>query len=223
MIATSYPCPLPNGSSADEYALTFDRGGKQRLLIIPALLDEGHRLRRLCVDVMRRLDGSGIATFLPDLPGTNESRINLANLSLSDWHRAISSAANHFQATHVLAVRGGGLLAAQGLPGWAYGPVKGPNLLRTLIRARVLSSQESGREESGDDLLIEAQDQGIDLGGYRLNAEMIQQLQVAPVAPLPEIAQDLLGAGPLWLRPEPEADADQADALAAYLTRAIRQ
>ncbi|MEY4239552.1 MAG: hypothetical protein RL339_2153, partial [Pseudomonadota bacterium] len=31
-----------------------------------------------------------------------------------------------------------------------------------------------------------------------------------------------LGGSPLWLRAEPDADATQADALAAYLTMAIR-
>ncbi|NBW74737.1 MAG: hypothetical protein EBR34_02965 [Sphingomonadaceae bacterium] len=224
MNASSYPCPLPDGSSADEYALVFDRGLPQRLLIIPALFDEGHRLRRLCVDVMRRLGGSGIDSILPDLPGSNESTADLATLSLADWTSAARTAAGYFGATHVLALRGGGLVAALGLPGWHYGPVKGASLLRTMIRARVLSSREAGREESGEGLLIEAQEHGIELAGYRLGAAMVQQLQAAqPAENLTEIDQELLGGSPLWLRAEPDADAAQADALAAYLTMAIRK
>lgn len=223
MNATSYLCPLPDGSSAAEYALGFDRGNAQRLLIVPALFDEGHRMRRLCVDVMRRLDGSGIDSFLPDLPGTNESVSNLTSLALSDWTVAMSSAANHFQATHVFAVRGGCLVVPTGLPGWSYGPIKGASLMRTLIRARVLASREADREESGEGLLIEAQEHGIELAGYRLGAAMVQQLQAAlPVPDLDEIDQDVLNGSPLWLRSEPDADATQADALAAYLTLAIR-
>ncbi len=223
MIPSSYPCPLPNGTSVNEYALAFDRGAAHRLLIVPALLDEAHRLRRLCVDMMRRLDGSGIDSFLPDLPGTNESTVSLADITLPDWTQAMRVAASQFGATHVLALRGGGLVAPSGLSGWHYGPVKGASLLRTLIRARILASQEAGREESGEGLLIEAQEHGIELAGYQLDAAMIQQLQAAhPVAGLAEIEQDLIGGSPLWLRAEPAADAGQADALAAYLAMAIR-
>ena len=223
MIATGYRCPLPDGSNADEYALAFDRSSAQRLLIIPALFDEGHRLRRLCIDVMRRLDGSGVDSMLPDLPGSNESTTDLATLTLASWAAAISAAAKQFGPTHVLACRGGGLVAPSGLPGWHYGPVKGSSLLRTLIRARVLSGREAGREESGEGLLIEAQEHGIELAGYRLSAALIQQLQAAQaLASLTEIEQELLGGSPLWLRAEPDADPGQADALAAYLTIAIR-
>ena len=223
MNAASYPCPLPDGSSLAEYALAFDRGSDQRLLIIPALLDEGHRMRRLCVEVMRRLDASGIAALLPDLPGTHDSRADLAGIALADWANAISSAANHFRAPHVLAVRGGGLLMPPGLPGWRYAPVDGASLLRRMIRARILSSREAGCEEDAEDLLQAARQAGIELAGYRLGAAMIRQLQDAQIdRQLPEIEQDLIGGSPLWLRAEPDADADQADALAAYLTIAMR-
>ncbi len=223
MNLTSYPCPLPDGSRAAEYALAFDRGAAQRLLIIPALFDEGHRLRRLCVDVMRRLAGTGIDSVLPDLPGTNESLVDLQTLALTDWTAAISAAASNFDATHVLAMRGGGLLAPQALSGWCYAPLRGASQLRTLVRARVLSSREAGREENGEALLIEAQEHGIELAGYRLAAAMVQQLQGAQPNPdLAEVEQDLLGGSPLWLRAEPDADMGQADALAAYLTMAMR-
>jgi hypothetical protein len=47
--------------------------GPTRLLIVPALFDEGNRMRRLTVEVMRRLAASGIASVLPDLPGLQES------------------------------------------------------------------------------------------------------------------------------------------------------
>lgn len=223
MKVASYPCPLPDGSSADEYALVFDKGAPQRLLIAPALFDEGHRMRRLCVDVMRRLAGSGIDSIVPDLPGTNESTVDLAGVALSDWTAAATAAAVHFGATHVLGLRGGGLIVPADLPGWHYGPVKGANLLRTLIRARVLASREASRDENGEGLLIEAQEHGIELAGYRLGAAMIQQLQAAqPNSDLTEIEQDLLGGSPLWLRAEPDADANQADALAAYLAMGMR-
>ncbi len=222
MTPTAYPCPRFTDPGASEYALAFDRGQAVRLLVIPALFDEGHKLRRLCVEVMRRLDGSGIDCFLPDLPGTNESSADLAGLALADWASAATAAAGHFRATHVLAVRGSGLIVPPGLPGWVYGPVKGASLLRTMLRARVLSSREAGREESGEGLLVEAQEHGIELAGYRLGAAMVQQLQAAQPAALAEIDQDLVGGSPLWLRAEPDYAPAQADALAAYLTMAVR-
>ncbi|MCZ8323648.1 MAG: hypothetical protein O9283_00110 [Sphingomonadaceae bacterium] len=222
MTPASYPCPRPSDPGAPEYALAFDRGQAVRLLIIPALFDEGHKLRRLCVEVMRRLDGSGVDSFLPDLPGTNESTADLTGLTLADWASAMTAAADHFRATHVLAVRGGGLIVPPGLPGWCYGPVKGSSLLRTMLRARVLSAREAGREESGEGLLVEAQEHGIELAGYRLGAGMVQHLQAAQPATLAEIAQDVVGGSPLWLRAEPDYAPSQADALAAYLTMAVR-
>lgn len=225
MTPATYPCPRPADPGATEYSLAFDRGQALRLLIIPALFDEGHKLRRLCVEVMRRLDGGGIDSFLPDLPGTNESLTDLDDLTLVDWAAAASAAARHFGATHVLAIRGGGLIVPPGLPGWSYGPVKGSSLLRTMLRARVLSSREAGREESSEGLLVEAQEHGIELAGYRLGAAMVQQLQAAQPAGAPhlaEIDQELLGGSPLWLRAEPGFDPSQADALAAYLTMAVR-
>lgn len=222
MIQACYPCPQPDGTTADEYALSFDSQSAHRLLIVPALFDEGHKLRRLCVGVMRRLAGCGIDSFLPDCPGTNESTADLSAFALSDWQAAMTAAAGHFGANHVLAVRGGGLIAPSPLPGWAYGPVKGASLLRTLVRARVLSSRESGRAESADNLLTEAQDHGMELAGYRIGAALIRQLQTAqPAETLAEIAPGLVPGSPLWLRSEPGDDAAQADALAAYLAMAI--
>lgn len=222
MTPASYPCPRPTDPGASEYALAFDRGQAVRLLVIPALFDEGHKLRHLCVEVMRRLDGSGIDSFLPDLPGTNESTADLNHLTLADWAAATIAAAHHFRPSHVLAVRGGGLIVPPGLPGWCYGPVKGSSLLRTMLRARVLSAREAGREESGEGLLVEAQEHGIELAGYRLSAGMVQQVQAASPAALAEIEQDVVGGSPLWLRAEPDYAPAQADALAAYLTMAVR-
>ncbi|WP_088310774.1 hypothetical protein [Novosphingobium sp. B 225] len=225
MKPASYPFALPHCGLAQEYALSFDVARERRVLVIPALFDEGHKLRRLCVEVMRRLDASGIDSMLPDLPGTGESEQELSAIALEDWASAMSAAANTFGATHVLAVRGGGLLLPEGLPGWHYGPVKGASQLRTLLRARTLAAREAGREESVDTLLTEAQERGIELAGYRLSAAMTAGLQAALPVPrmgVQVIEQDMLGGSPLWLRAEPDDDADQADALAAVIAMGIK-
>lgn len=224
MIA-SWPCPLPGGRIAEEYAVIFDRDRAHRLLIAPALFEEASRMRRLTVEVMRRLDGAGIDSLLPDLPGCNESLESLGDQTPEDWGDALGAAARHFAATHVLGIRGGGLFLPRDLPGWFYAPVKGANLLRQMIRARILAAREAGRNETQDGLLAAALESGAELAGYRLSAEFIRQFQaLAPAkrSNLGDIAQDTIGGGGLWLRAEPDDDAGQADALAAVLAIGIK-
>ena len=220
MKPASYPCPLPGGAAASEYALTFDRSRQRRVLIAPALFDEGHKLRRFTAEVMRRLDGAGIDCFLPDLPGLNESEQNLALIEPEDWRMALEAAARHFAATHVLALRGGGLVLPGKLGGWHYAPVKGASLLKTMLRARILASREAGRDETLDGLMDQGLAMGLELAGYSLSGEMLRQMGELISGTQPGITvvdHELLGGGPLWLRAEPDEDRAQADALAAII------
>ena len=217
MIA-SYPCP---GGAADEFTLAFDRGRERRLLIVPALFEEANRLRRLTVEVMRRLDAAGIDCFLPDLPGCNESLQPLEGQTLDSWRTAMTAAARHFAATHVLGVRGGALLQPE-LPGWRYAPVKGANLLRQMLRARIVVSREQGLSETQESLLEAGSREGLELVGYRLGAGLLGQLQAAEPAPASDIPQDMVGGGGLWLRAEPGEDRAQADALAAIVAVGLK-
>ena len=211
----------PSGGP-EEYAVSFDRGRDRRLLVLPALFDEANKLRRLTVEVMRRLDAGGTDSFLPDLPGCNESGAPLQAQDLAGWTMQATQACQYFGASHVLAIRGGALLAPDGMPGWSYAPAKGQALLGTMLRARVVAAREAGREETRDALLAKGIAEGLTLAGHRLGARMIAQLQVAgPVPGLDPIAQgDIGGAGP-WLRAEPGFDAAQADALAQRLLQGL--
>ena len=68
--------------------------------------------------------------------------------------------------------------------------------------------------------------QGMELAGYRLSAEMFARLhELAPNEDirLTAIDQELVGGSPLWLRAEPDEDADQADALAAVIAMGLKQ
>lgn len=220
-----WPCPLPGGGSAEEMALIFDQLRRWRLLIVPALFDEGNRLRRFTVEVMRRLDNAGVDSFLIDLPGLNESAQPLECQTPDSWRSAVAAAASHFRASHVLGVRGGGLLLDGELPGWRYAPVNGANVLRQMLRARILSSREAGVAESQDSLLAQAPEAGLELAGYRLGAALITAFQALTPAPFPGIAdlgQDMLGGSGLWLRAEAGEDRSQADALAAILAIGIK-
>jgi hypothetical protein len=219
MIGT-WPCPAGDQATAQEYAFSFDSGRAKRLLIVPALFDESNRLRRLTVEVMRRLNGAGIDTFLPDLPGCNESLSDLCKFALADWASAMVAAARHFRASHVLAVRGGALVVPRSLPGWRYAPVNGATILRQMLRMRMLAAREAGREETQGSLIELGLAEGLELAGYRLSSTMVAALQSATPPEETEqsiIGQDMLGGSPLWLRAEPDEDREQADALAAVI------
>lgn len=213
--------PSPGG---EEYALAFDKGRAHRVLVLPALFDEGNKLRHFTVETMRRLGAAGIDSFLPDLPGCNESLAPLEAQMLESWRAAAAEAAWHFSATHVLAIRAGALVAPDALPGWRYAPVAGSAQLRSLLRARVLVSREAGREENRDALLAEGRQSGLELAGYRLGPQMIADLaeaELPPAGKLHDIAQSELGGAALWLRAEPDHDPKQADALAAIVSRGL--
>ena len=219
MIA-EWPCPLPQGGTGTEYALTFDRGRQHRLLVLAPLFDEANKLRHQLVEVMRRLDGSGIDSFLPDMPGWNESLEPFQIQTLEGWRHAARAAATHFGITHLLSVRSAAIFAPTDVPGWRYAPIGGPNILRALLRARLVSSREAGRDENMDSLRELGRTDGIELGGYQIGATLFNALDNAPLQDsgiLAEIEQATIGGSGLWLRAEPDYDTAQADALAAIV------
>lgn len=208
-----------------EWATAFDQGRDARLLVVPALFEEANRTRRLAVEVMRRLNKAGIDSVLPDFPGCNESLQPLAEQTVESWRAAMTAAASAFSASHVLAIRGGALFVPPGLPGWLLAPVNGASQLRQMLRARVVSSREAGREEKQEDLLARGQAEGLDLSGYPLYAAFLREFPslVPPVSPgLSTIEQAMLGGSALWLRAEPGFERAQADALAAIVAVGIR-
>ncbi|WP_374405459.1 hypothetical protein [Pelagerythrobacter sp.] len=189
------------------------------MLVLPALFDEANKLRRLTVEAMRRLDAAGIDAVLPDLPGCNESLRPLSDQTLEHWREAARAAAAHFGATHVLALRGGALVAPSDLPGWAYAPVAGRQILRAMLRARTITAREAGREETIDGIQATARAEGIELAGWALGPAMFTQLEAGePDGALTTL--EIAGAG-LWLRAEPDESRAQAEALAAAVVAGI--
>ena len=225
MTPQAYPSPLPGGETTGEFVLTFDSARPPRLLIVPALFDEANRLRRLTVDVMRRLDAAGIDSALPDLPGCNESLQALDVQTIETWRAAMAAAAAWFGATHVLGLRGGAGLTPDALPGWHYAPAKGSAILRQMLRARIMAAREAGVNENHDELLASGMADGIDLSGHQLGPGLVaglRDLEPLDGDHIAAIGQDMLGGGGLWLRAEPDESREQADALAAILTIGLR-
>lgn len=220
---TEWACPGPSGP-VSEYAFVLDRERTQRLLVVPPLFEEANRMRRMLAETMRALDAAGVDSFLPDLPGCNESGQDFSAQSLSAWRGAMDAAAIHFAATHVLAVRGGALVFPNRLPGWVYEPVKGQTILRQLVRARTIAAREAGREEDGASLLARGREHGLDLAGYRCGAALIAGLEGA----LPQdegqrtlLQRELEGGAGLWLRSEPGEAPGQSTVLARIIATEI--
>lgn len=212
------------GPDGDEYALAFDRGRERRLLVLPALFDEANKLRHFTVEVMRHLAATGLDSFLPDLPGCNESLAPLERQTLAGWSQSAEAAAAHFGATHMLSVRGGALCEPDGLPVVRFAPATGAALLRGLLRARVIASKEGGIDEDREALLERGRREGLELAGYRLGGQMVRELETAEPtggAALANVAQPDLGGPGLWLRAEPDHNPEQAEALAVRVAEAI--
>ena len=114
-------------------ALAFDSNREHRLLVLPALFDEANKMRRQTVEVMLRLELSGVDTFLPDFTGCNESLQPMAEQTLANWRAGAEAAAVHFNATHVFSIRAGCLLAPPHQPGWRYAATTGAKALRSLL------------------------------------------------------------------------------------------
>ena len=220
MIFTWNIPPADGALPGEELLVAFDQGRPMRVLVLPAWFDEANKLRRMTVEVMRRLDRAGIDSLLPDLPGCNESRAPLEQQTLDGWRASAQAAADSLGATHVLAIRSGALLAPAALPGWHYAAQSGPKLLRGMIRARTIAAREAGISETSDQLLATGRAEGLVLSGWHLGAAMIAALEQAePVLATGQnaLAQSEVGGAGLWLRAEPDENPAQADALAAFI------
>ena len=220
---TTWTCERPGGRVSQELAvqvLPEKTDNPPHILVVPALFDEANKLRRLTIEVMRRLGEQGVATTLPDLPGMNESLAPLQEQTLSQWRTDTANAANRFDASHILAIRGGALIAPQDLPGWHYAAASGERLIRSMLRARIIASREAGREETTSGMTAQGIKQGIEIGGWQLGARLFAEMHEAE--PLPNSNQTAIqesttrGSG-LWLRAEPSEDPELAEALAAQI------
>ncbi len=222
-----WPCPDTDGGTRKEAAFVFDRGRDARLLVLPPLFEEANKLRHLLTEVLRRLDGAGIDSALPDLPGCNESLAPLADQTLDAWRAGAAAAAQHFGVSHVLTIRGSALLRPAGLPGWDYAPQDGPRILRGLVRSRIVASKEAGNPETREQIEAQGRSEGIVLAGWHIGADMFTALETAQLPPreggVSVLEQETIGGRPLWLRSEPDHDEAQADALAAVIAIGMRQ
>ncbi len=213
-----------NKATSEELLLKFDQGRHSRVLILPALFDEANKLRRFTVEMMRGLDTAGIDSFLPDLPGCNESLEPLSAQTLSSWLEHARSVADQVHATHVLSIRAGAMLAEVDLPGWRYAPLTGAKQLRSMQRAQKLADRESNHNTEQAKQHADAANGIVVLNGWKLSSEMIESFASVALPELPqqrEIAQSELPGPGLWLRAEPSEDHPQSLALAEIIAAEV--
>lgn len=217
MIGT-WQAPAICGERREEMMVRFSQERRVRLLVLPAWFDEANKLRHFTVETMRRLDEAGIDSFLPDLPGCNESLAPLEWQTLAHWRAAANAAARDVGATHVLAMRTAYLIIPETLPGWTYAALSGADLLRRMVRAQLIAARDTGRAETREALMRKGASEGLVLGGWSLGSALFGELAMAHEVQRDEtkaaIDQSELGGAGLWLRSEPSHDPAQARALA---------
>ena len=221
MRITAWPCAAPGGSGEESALVAGPSDATARVLIVPALFEEANRTRRMLTETMRLLAERGMASVMPDLPGCNESLAPLNRQDVETWRAAIAAAAVHFAGTHVLAIRGGALVAPA-LPGCLLEPIAGSQVLRPMLRARTIAARENGREETMAGLLESGRIKGIELAGYCLGAEMIHGLESAEVEHQDAfLSLHDIGGEALWLRNEPGENYTLSQLLAAQIIEFI--
>lgn len=112
------------------------------VIVALPLFEEANRTRASVVSVLRRLAARGIASALPDLPGTNDSLVPTHDATLTAWRAAFAAAAATLpKPVHVVAWRGGALVDAEAevASRWHLSPVSGADTLRELRRVRAAS------------------------------------------------------------------------------------
>ena len=210
-----------------ELCLSIAARSSRRVMLIPPLFDEMNRMRKMMVDVMRSLHALEISSFLPDLPGTNESLVPLEQVTLPEWQEAVRACAQQHQISHIASFRGGALTVAgiQSASHWIFCPIKGATLLRTMLRTKIAADRESGLNTSLADLSSQAEAGPLELAGNIIGSELFAQLNAADIADMPgqrviRLESDSKPCGgriagsALWLRAEPDDDPAMSAAIA---------
>lgn len=218
---TELECSSYRFADQDELCLRTGLRHRYQILIIPPLFDEMNRMRRMIIDAMRLLDSMNIGAVLPDLPGTNESLFPQVDTNLEIWEEALSICHQSYpECSFVASFRGGCLIdfISADLPVWRLTPVKGKNLLRTMMRTRIGSDKESGIVTTMENLTEQAEHSAIELAGNIISPKMFSQLQESEAQEPARLrtarletdskpANVKLSGSSLWLRAEPDSDA----------------
>lgn len=208
------PYDWPGGREA---MLRFGPAHGPTVLAALPLFEEANRTRASLIAVLRRLAERGIASALPDLPGTGESLVPTCEATLADWRAAFAAAARTLPGPiHAVSWRGGALVDAEAgvASRWWLSPVSGAETMRELRRVQAAAGGELFAGNRLSDAMIAELDGAEQHGGagphrtVRLDSD-------------PRPADAHLPGRPLWRAAEPGTDpaleAALADDIAAWI------
>lgn len=178
------------------------------VIIALPLFEEANRTRTFAATMMRALATRGVASVLPDLPGTGESLVATEAATLADWRSAFGAAARATGAAASVAIRSGGLIDTDVAHRWHLAPQDGAALVREFERLR----------------------SGTTIAGNRVHADLLATLAVAQPALArtvrlnddPRPADSRIAGAPLWRRAEPGNDLSLAEKLADDIADWVR-
>ncbi len=207
-------------SDEREAMLKLGPEGAPTLLILPPLFEEANRTRFFLVEIMRGLAARGIASVMPDLPGTNDSPIATVDARFADWLAAIAALPVPLA---TISLRGGALLDAAAATDrhWRFAPETGARLIRDMVRSTAMTSPLKANE-----LEMAARTVPSVLAGNAIHPELFVALEAAMPANAvncrtvrleddPGDADARVTGTPLWRRAEPDHDPTLAAALVA--------
>ena len=213
-----------------EALLRFGPATGPIVLIASPLFEEANRLRAFTTTLARLLAERGIASALPDLPGTGESLIPTEAATLERWRDAWNAAAitlaAEARAVHGLGLRGGALVDRYAeLASRCYlAPMTGVTVVRELMRIWQAADPAADPATMLDD------GPPIEIAGNLLSRTLLGELGAAIPAAGERVrvlrldsdaapADRKLPGTPLWRRTEPGND----PALAALLADELAQ
>ena len=213
-VPTAVPYLYQTGGG-EELILRFGEIYTCQVVLIEALFEERNFLRRIAMQVGRALQSYDIGCSIPDMPGTGESLIDVADVTLPGWQSAVADAARFVEQKSgtlpfMAALRGGALIdhTASAKAWWRFAPASGAELLRPMRQARRICGAADQQDHAG----------------YRLNEAMVAALDAAmpqsPTGPLRQTPVRPDGIAP-WRLAEPGDDQALANALADDLAQWI--
>lgn len=186
------------------------------VLALP-LLEEANRTRTFAVTLLHALADRGIAGALPDLPGTNESPVATADMTILHLRAAFEAAVEHVWAhrrAFAVSIRSGALLDTLPLVAgrWHLAPTSGAETMRELARVATLDGDDDPVEIAGNAVsrtfLAEL------AGMVPATGDDDGALRVVRLESDPRPADRKIVAAPLWRRSEPGNDPALAQTLA---------
>lgn len=185
-------------AGGQEFCIRFGPDTGPLAIAALPLFEEANRTRAFTVTILRALANRGIASLLPDFPGTGESLVTTGDTTVSMMREAYRALADDHPGAFGIALRSGALLDMTAtLAGrWHLAPQTGAGLLRDLNRIRAMSAASDG------------------YAGNILSDAMLADLAEAMPASNAHVAQPEIAGAPLWRRAEPDNDVVLAQRLA---------